>query len=1810
MANILTIPESGIYFDSGDPCSGITPILTGNASGVAIQYDGYAGILVNSSATGANYLDRFSVEGSNGRLFGVTDETTGVIFSVNDAAGLPIIEVESTSEYDKITIGEYATDALVISGSSVKVTGSNVVTEGYLTDGGYLTSLTETYSTASELLAALLTVDGTGSNLDADKLDSQESSYYLNYSNFTNTPTIPSAANNATITLLGGSGITTSIGDFTTNQSANETLTISHSDTSSQASVDNNNGTVIQDVFLDTYGHITGIGSTNLDSRYNNYSLPSGTSSVRGGFKIGYSENGKNYPVEVLSEQMFVNVPWTDANTTYSVGSGISLSGTTFSVAAGGGLTQTATGLSHTDTSSQASVDNNNGTVIQDVFLDTYGHITGIGSTNLDSRYNNYSLPSGTSSVRGGFKIGYSENGKNYPVEVLSEQMFVNVPWTDANTVYTHPTQTALTVDVNANSGATILSTLDIVVNTLGHVTSASSTTRTLTAANLGLGSLASLSSVNAATITDNSVGAAELNVVGNGTNTQFLRSDADGTFTWAVPTDTNTTYGVGNGISLSGTTFSVAAGGGLTQTATGLSHTDTSSQASVNNSNGTVIQDVFLDTYGHITGIGSTNLDSRYNNYSLPAGTSSERGGFKIGYSENGKNYPVEVSSEQMFVSVPWTDANTVYTHPTQTALTVDVNANSGATILSTLDIVVNTLGHVTSASSTTRTLTAANLGLGSLASLSSVNAATITDNSVGAAELNVVGNGTATQFLRSDTDGSFTWAVPTDTNTTYSAGSGISLSGTTFSVAAGGGLTQTATGLSHTDTSSQASVDNNNGTVIQDVFLDTYGHITGIGSTNLDSRYNNYSLPSGTSSVRGGFKIGYSENGKNYPVEVLSEQMFVNVPWTDANTTYSVGSGISLSGTTFSVAAGGGLTQTATGLSHTDTSSQASVDNNNGTVIQDVFLDTYGHITGIGSTNLDSRYNNYSLPSGTSSVRGGFKIGYSENGKNYPVEVLSEQMFVNVPWTDANTTYSVGSGISLSGTTFSVAAGGGLTQTATGLSHTDTSSQASVDNNNGTVIQDVFLDTYGHITGIGSTNLDSRYNNYSLPSGTSSGRGGFKIGYSENGKNYPVEVLSEQMFVNVPWTDANTVYTHPTQTALTVDVNANSGATILSTLDIVVNTLGHVTSASSTTRTLTAANLGLGSLASLSSVNAATITDNSVGAAELNVVGNGTNTQFLRSDADGTFTWAVPTDTNTTYGVGNGISLSGTTFSVAAGGGLTQTATGLSHTDTSSQASVDNNNGTVIQDVFLDTYGHITGIGSTNLDSRYNNYSLPAGTSSERGGFKIGYSENGKNYPVEVSSEQMFVSVPWTDANTVYTHPTQTALTVDVNANSGATILSTLDIVVNTLGHVTSASSTTRTLTAANLGLGSLASLSSVNAATITDNSVGAAELNVVGNGTNTQFLRSDADGTFTWAVPTDTNTTYSAGSGISLSGTTFSVAAGGGLTQTATGLSHTDTSSQASVDNNNGTVIQDVFLDTYGHITGIGSTNLDSRYNNYSLPSGTSSVRGGFKIGYSENGKNYPVEVLSEQMFVNVPWTDANTVYTHPTQSALTVDVNANSAATILSTLDIAVNTLGHVTSASSTTRTLTAANLGITAPNAPTSVTSTIVGQTIDLTFNESSTSSIDAYLVYSSVDGSDYGLIQVIPPADFSSTMSVIDTAFTHTGTQAYRVYAMKYGILSSAGTASVSYTVSSAEPSNVEVINMNNAYYVQWNPPSTNDRFVTSYNVFKHEASTAGALLRASASLVYSGLNTNYMYQINGNNNNNFHQFWVETTIA
>jgi hypothetical protein len=58
------------------------------------------------------------------------------------------------------------------------------------------------------------------------------------------------------------------------------------------------------------------------------------------------------------------------------------------------------------------------------------------------------------------------------------------------------------------------------------------------------------------------------------------------------------------------------------------------------------------------------------------------------------------------------------------------------------------------------------------------------------------------------------------------------------------------------------------------------------------------------------------------------------------------------------------------------------------------------------------------------------------------------------------------------------------------------------------------------------------------------------------------------------------------------------------------------------------------------------------------------------------------------------------------------------------------------------------------------------------------------------------------------------------------------------------------------------------------VLDSAIVASKLAVTGNGTATQFLRSDADGTFTWDTPINTNTTYTAGSGMDLAGGAFSV------------------------------------------------------------------------------------------------------------------------------------------------------------------------------------------------------------------------------------------------------------------------------------------------------------------------------------------------
>lgn len=171
--------------------------------------------------------------------------------------------------------------------------------------------------------------------------------------------------------------------------------------------------------------------------------------------------------------------------------------------------------------------------------------------------------------------------------------------------------------------------------------------------------------------------------------------------------------------------------------------------------------------------------------------------------------------------------------------------------------------------------------------------------------------------------------------------------------------------------------------------------------------------SIPQASSSALGGIKIGYSDNGRNYAVELDSSgKAYVNVPWTDTNTIYNV------------------ATTSANGLM--SSSDKSKLDGIQAGADAVSFSRSLSSGTKIGTININGVNTNIYAPTAeepveygvaTSTTLGLVRIGYPKSSKNYPVELnSSNQMYVNVPWTDNNTTYSAGAGLSLSGTAFSL--------------------------------------------------------------------------------------------------------------------------------------------------------------------------------------------------------------------------------------------------------------------------------------------------------------------------------------------------------------------------------------------------------------------------------------------------------------------------------------------------------------------------------------------------------------------------------------------------------------------------------------------------------------------------------------------------------------------------------------------------------------------------------------------------------------------
>lgn len=121
MPNILIHPNSGILeFNTGTTGSSSLDASISGAARLTFTNSGTLGL--TSYSTGV--VDKFFVEGVNGRLFEVDDVMTGSLMSVNDIAGLPIFEVFSD---DRVVMGQYNQNTFVVSGVLVNISGKTTI---------------------------------------------------------------------------------------------------------------------------------------------------------------------------------------------------------------------------------------------------------------------------------------------------------------------------------------------------------------------------------------------------------------------------------------------------------------------------------------------------------------------------------------------------------------------------------------------------------------------------------------------------------------------------------------------------------------------------------------------------------------------------------------------------------------------------------------------------------------------------------------------------------------------------------------------------------------------------------------------------------------------------------------------------------------------------------------------------------------------------------------------------------------------------------------------------------------------------------------------------------------------------------------------------------------------------------------------------------------------------------------------------------------------------------------------------------------------------------------------------------------------------------------------------------------------------------------------------------------------------------------------------------------------------------------------------------------------------------------------------
>jgi len=449
-------------------------------SGQSVKFEG-AGAASTTYYAASNTL-RITSTDTNDFITGASFSTgTGILSLTGTGGAGASVDLDGRyllqgtyDNYVSWNLKNGSTTEAVTSGETIEFAGSGASSVSYNATSKKVTiSSTDTnnYVNSASFSGGVLALGGVGAAGASVSLDGryQLAGSYDNYNHWkvkvgsNNTDNIYSGN-----TLKFLSGGATSLGY----NAETNTVTISSTDTNTDT-----NYYVDGASFNDTNGILTlsraGLGdvTVDLDGRYatsntdTTYDLYASTSANIDGAAItldpstGTSDQvwlkgGNNVSVSRVSSNQ-INIASTDTNNyvssaSYSAGSGK--------------LTLHRAGLSSIDVTIGSNSNN---------YLDGASFNTGNGEltlsrsggmsnvvVDLDGRYSttdtNTTYSQATSSTLGLVKIGYNENGQNYPVELSNGQMYVNVPWTDTNTDTNTNRLTTFTVEDGDGTAVTM----------------------------------------------------------------------------------------------------------------------------------------------------------------------------------------------------------------------------------------------------------------------------------------------------------------------------------------------------------------------------------------------------------------------------------------------------------------------------------------------------------------------------------------------------------------------------------------------------------------------------------------------------------------------------------------------------------------------------------------------------------------------------------------------------------------------------------------------------------------------------------------------------------------------------------------------------------------------------------------------------------------------------------------------------------------------------------------------------------------------------------------------------------------------------------------------------------------------------------------------------------------------------------------------------------------------------------------------------------------------------------------------------------